>query len=488
MPFSLLFLAIYGAVKALYSIWWKPKWLERRLRQQAWSKPVNLNHKIVQRVDPFTFNTVQKYGKISMFWNGKTPRLIISDPELMKEVLSNKLGHIQKPPLNPLILILARGLTVLEGEKWAIHRRLINPAFHLEKLKGMVPVFVISCNKMIEEWKKMINHQETCEVDVWPEIQKVAKDIISRAAFGSNYEEGKKIFELQHELMMLTIEAMQTLYIPGFRFVPTKKNRRRKKLNIEITSMLRDIVERKQNAMRTGQSKVDDLLSLLLHSSEQNSSGNESGRRSDGLTIEEVIEECKVFYLAGQETTSSLLTWTIIVLAMHQDWQEKAREEVLQVCGKKEPDFEALTHLKTVTMILNEVLRLYPPAIALYQHTREATKIGDISIPAGVDITLPTMLIHRDPEFWGDDAEEFKPERFAAGITKASKDHLAFFPFGWGPRICIGQSFSLLEAKTVLAMILQHFSFELSPSYAHAPYTVMTLQPQRGAQLIIHQV
>lgn len=118
----------------------------------------------------------------------------------------------------------------------------------------------------------------------------------------------------------------------------------------EITSMLRDLVERKQNAMRTGKSKLDDLLSLLLHSNEQNSSSNASGRKVNGLTIEEVIEECKVFYLAGQETTSSLLTWTLIVLAMHPDWQEKAREEVLQVCGKSEPNFEALNHLKIVSI------------------------------------------------------------------------------------------------------------------------------------------
>ncbi|KAF2287143.1 hypothetical protein GH714_038409 [Hevea brasiliensis] len=453
----LLLLGLYGTGRIAYSIWWKPKSLERKLKKQgikgtpykllvgdmkncirmitdAWSKPINLTHQIVQRVDPFTLNIVQKYGKISMFWNGKTPRLIISDPELMKEVLFNKQGHIQKPPVSPLILILARGLTVLDGEKWALHRRLINPAFHLEKLKGMIPVFAISCKEMIEQWKKMVNHQEACEVDVWPELQKTAKDIISRAAFGSNYEEGKKIFQLQQELVVLTVEAMRTLYIPGF------------------------------------------------------SSENASSTKSNGLTIEEIIEECKVFYLAGQETTSALLTWTMIVLAMHPDWQEKAREEVLQICGKKEPDFEALTHLKIVTMILNEILRLYPPVIALYQHTHKETKIGDITIPAGVDLTLPTLLIHHDPDFWGDDAEEFRPDRFSEGVSKASKDHFAFFPFSWGPRTCIGQNFALLEAKTVLAMILQHFSLELSPSYIHAPCTVMTMQPQHGAQVFIRQL
>ncbi|XP_016651733.1 PREDICTED: cytochrome P450 72A15-like [Prunus mume] len=508
-----LVLLLYGAARVSYSIWWKPKWLERQLKRQgirgtpyrpligdmkefvklikeAWSKPMSLTHQIAPRVDPFTLTNMQKYGKISMYWVGTTPRLIVMDTEMMKEILSNRQGHFNKPPLNPLILILTKGLASLEGEKWAKHRRIINPAFHLERLKEMVPVFAVGCGEMIEQWKRMVPLQGAWEMDIWPEIQKLSADVISRAAFGSTYEEGKRVFELQKELLVLTFEAMTTLYIPGFRFVPTKKNQRRKKLAKDITSMLRDIIQKKMNAIRAGESRVDDLLGMLLQSNNQTdlSETVRNTRSNEMLTIEEVVEECKQFYLAGQETTSSWLTWTMIVLAMHPDWQERARQEVLQVCGKKEPNFEALSLLKIVTMILNEVLRLYPPAIAQYQHTYKETKIGDIIAPAGVDITLPTLLIHHDPELWGADAGEFKPERFSAGFSKASKDQQGFFPFGWGPRTCIGQNFAMIEAKLALAMVLQHFSFELSPSYTHAPYTVTILQPQHGAQIMLHQL
>ncbi|KAI4335233.1 hypothetical protein L6164_013899 [Bauhinia variegata] len=506
----LLVFLLYGATRCVSSIWCKPRMLERHLKQQgirgtpykpligdmkefvkvvteAWSKPINLNHEIVSRVDPFTLNNVHKYGKISMFWSGTSPRLIINDPESVREVLSNKRGHFQKPPLNPLILVLSRGLTTLEGENWARRRRTLNPAFHHERLKEMLPAFSTSCSNMLQQWQNMTNAQGTFELDIWPQLQTLTADVISRAAFSSNYEEGKRIFELQKELMVLVVEAMQTLYIPGFRFIPTKKNQRRKKLNEDITSMIRDLIQRKKHAMRHGQSRVDDLLGLLLQPIQENNA-QETMDCDSQMTEEDVIEECKQFYLAGQETTASWLTWTMVVLAMHPDWQDEARKEVLQICQKKEPDYKDLSNFKIINMILYEVLRLYPPVIALYRHTYEETKIGDITLPAGVDLTLPILLINHDPQIWGEDAKEFKPERFAEGVYKASKDQSAFFPFGWGPRTCIGQNFAMLEAKMALALILQHFSFELSPSYVHAPYTVMTLQPQHGAQIRLQQL
>lgn len=140
-------------------------------------------------------------------------------------------------------------------------------------------------------------------------------------------------------------------------------------------------------------------------------------------------------------------------------------------------------------MILLEVLRLYPPLAAHYRHTHSKTRLGGgLSLPAGVDLVLPTIAVHHNCKLWGHDADEFNPGRFSEGVLKATNNQFSYFPFGWGPRSCIGQNFAMIEAKIALAMILQHFSFDLSPSYVHSPVSIITVQPQYGAQIIVRRV
>lgn len=253
-----------------------------------------------------------------------------------------------------------------------------------------------------------------------------------------------------------------------------------------MQELIKGIISKREEALRVGKARNDDLLSLLIESNYKTIKEKEIG-----MSIQEVIEECKLFYIAGQDTTSVLLLWTMVLLSTHPNWQERAREEVIQVFGKRKPTFDDLHQLKIVTQILNEVLRLYPPAAVLIRSNKKETKIGDIFLPPGTTISMPIILLHRDPTYWGDDALEFKPDRFAQGISKASKNNdkvVAFFPFSWGPRICIGQNFALMEAKLALAMILQNFSFQLSPSYIHAPAERFLLYPQHGAHLILNKI
>lgn len=512
---SILVSIVYVAVlrwawRVLNWVWFRPKKVERCLRQQGFAgkpyrllfgdwkensdmlkeartKPIGLSDALLPRVMPFLHQLVKDYGKNSFMWIGPKPRVNIMNPDQIRDVFM-KINEYQKPS-HPLLKPLACGLASHEGEKWAKHRKIINPAFHQEKLKLMIPAFYESCSGMINKWEKLVSVDEgSCELDVWPDLQGLTCDAISRTSFGSNYEEGKRIFDLLKELTDLTVHVIiKAIVIPGYRFLPIPTNRRLKAIDKEIKASLNALINKREKAMSAGEDAKNDLLGLLLESNfrEIQEHGNTKSVR---MSIEDVIDECKIFYFAGQETTSVLLTWTMVLLAQYPNWQARAREEVVQVFGNKKPDFDGLNHLKVVTMILNEVLRLYPPVIMLNRDVHEEIKLGNLLLPAGVQISLPTILLHQDHELWGDDASEFKPERFAEGVSKATKSQVSFLPFGWGPRICVGQNFALIEAKMALAMVLQRYSFELSPSYIHAPRTVITLQPQHGAPMILRKL
>lgn len=505
-----LALVLGWAWRVLNWVWVRPRKMEKCLRKQglhgnsyrflygdskensamvnnALSKPINFSDDVVARASPFIHHTVEKYGKNSFMWFGPAPRLLIADPELIKEVM-NKNYIFKKLKQNPIVRMFSHGLASIDGEQWAQHKKLLTPAFHLHKLKLMLPVMYISCTELVRKWEEKVEKNGWCELDIAPYLHTLTSDVISRTAFGSSYKEGSRVFEIQRQQTELVMNSLQSVYIPGWRFLPTKNNRRMKELNTMIQSSLENIIGKKTKAMQAGESSSDDLLGVLLESISNEQLQNRS--RNVGMSLDDVIGECKLFYFAGQETTSNILVWTIILLGNHPDWQSRAREEVLRVLGNHgKPDFDNLNHLKIVTMILHEVLRLYPPAHTLIRKVYEDTTLGGLKLPAGAEVALPLLLLHYDQNIWGEDAKEFNPDRFAEGVSKATKSNqAAYFPFGWGPRLCLGQNFAMLEAKLALATILQHFSFELSASYTHAPATLITLQPQHGAKLIVHKL
>ncbi|KAH7512769.1 hypothetical protein FEM48_Zijuj12G0125400 [Ziziphus jujuba var. spinosa] len=228
--------------RVLNWVWFRPKKFESLLRQrglcgnsyrlvfgdlkemsqmitEAKSKPMNLSHDIAPRVLSFIHQTVKTYDENSFVWIDPKPRLIIRNPEDLKAIFS-KYGDFHKPHSNPFARLLQTGVLNWEDEKWAKHRRIINPAFHVEKLKKMVPEFDVSCGEMISKWEKMvISKGGSSELDVWPYLQNLTADAISRTAFGSSYEEGRKIFQLQvpQTQTQLVMKAVPSVYIPGWR-------------------------------------------------------------------------------------------------------------------------------------------------------------------------------------------------------------------------------------------------------------------------------
>nr|XP_043637182.1 cytochrome P450 CYP72A219-like [Erigeron canadensis] len=491
-------------------LWFKPKQMEKSLREQglkgspykfmfgdmkemvqmtaeAMSKPMGLTHDIVPRVLPFYHKYLATYGNNCFTWIGIKPLVHICEPNMIREVLTNY-SKFQKPRGgNPLTKLLAKGLAHAEADQWVKHRKILNPAFHAEKLKHMVPTFYMSCCAMMEKWRELVvTSGSSCEVDVWPYIQEFSADVISRTAFGSSFKEGRIIFELQRELTELIKKAAYSLYIPGSRYFPTKNNERMKQIDKKVKVIIRSIINKRVVAMKAGEASKNDLLGTLLDSNYKEI--NHQGNRNFGLSIDEVIEECKLFYFTGQETTGNMIVWTLILLSQNTDWQTKAREEVLNVFGDNIPDLDGLSNLKLINIILNEALRLYPPGIIIRRMVHEETKLGNLTLPAGTLVQVNSLILHHDKDTWGKDANEFKPERFSDGVSKATKGKASYLPFSGGPRVCIGQNYAMLEAKMALSMILKRFSFELSPSYSHAPTVILTLQPQFGAHLIIRKI
>ncbi|KAJ6331119.1 hypothetical protein OIU76_009666 [Salix suchowensis] len=422
-------------------------------------------------------------GTTFLVWFGPTVRLTLSDPDLIQEIFTSKSEFYEKIEAHPLVKQLeGDGLLSLKGEKWAHHRKIITPTFHMENLKLLVPVVAKSVMDMLEPWYSTMSDSDEVEIEVSEWFQTLTEEVITRTSFGSSYEDGKAIFRLQAQQMVLAAVAFQRVLIPGYRFFPTKRNVNSWRLNREISKSLMKLIERRRenSSNKTRHHGPKDLLGLMIQAS--NSS-------SDHVTVHDIVEECKSFFFAGKQTTSNLLTWTTVLLAMHPQWQVQAREEVSRVCGSRGiPTKDDVAKLKTLSMILNESLRLYPPTIATIRRSKADVELGGYKIPRGTELLIPILALHHDQSIWGHDANEFNPRRFSNGVARAAKHHVAFIPFGLGARTCIGQNLAILQAKLTLAIILQRFSFRLATSYQHAPTVLMLLYPQFGAPIIFQRL
>lgn len=504
---SVGFILITILVNILVKLWWMPLRIQKSLRNQGIDGPPYkllygstqelleikkraksismefMPHDIVHGIFPHIHVWTQLYGRIFVYWLGTKARIFVHDPELMKQILSNKFGHYEKTDPNFQLkhLFGVYGLANTSGEKWARQRRLLNPAFHLESLKLMVPVMAASMGMMLDKWENAIA-DGVKEIEVSEEFRCLTADVIARTAFGTSFEQGKHIFHMLAELTVLAGKSFGKMYFPGYRFLPTPSNSRSRKLDVAIQQSLRELIlnRKKDVELEKNESYGTDLLGLMMNAYKDEVKGKSN---FVSLSLQHMVDECKTFFTAGSETTATLLTWTVILLGMHMDWQDKAREEVLHTFKRDTLNFNLLTRLKIMNMILYEVLRLYPPVTMLSRRTCKKMQLGSLTLPAGMELLLPTITVNHDEELWGKDAKDFNPQRFSQGISKASTHPAAFTTFGFGPRNCIGQNFALIEAKVMLTMILQRFTFSISPAYIHAPALIFTLLPVHGAQI-----
>ncbi|XP_025794005.1 cytochrome P450 709B2-like isoform X2 [Panicum hallii] len=455
----------------------------RRMKAEADGAALDArDHDYLPRVVPHFL--AWKYGAPFLYWFGPQPRICLFDYESVRQVLWNKSGHFTKTDTHPTILaMLGKGLVLVEGTDWVRHRRVANPAFAMDKLKMMTTTMVSCAERLIRECEELAatNKSGEVEVEFSRHFQELTAEVISRTAFGSSYKEGKEVFRTQKQLLALAMATLLNLQLPGFKYLPTKNNRLKWMLEKKMRTTLMAIIQPRLASKGSGFG--DDLLGLMLEACFM----TEQGEKRDelALTMDEIIDECKTFFFAGHETTSHLLTWAVFLLSLHPEWQERLREEVLRECGKANPTADMLSKLKEMTMVLLETLRLYGPVLTMLRKPISDIRLGSLSIPKGTGIMIPIPILHRDKEVWGENANEFDPLRFENGITNAAKTPQALLSFSIGPRSCIGQNFAMLEAKSVMAMILQKFSFTLSPKYVHAPTDLITLQPKFGLPIVL---
>ncbi|OMP09450.1 Cytochrome P450 [Corchorus olitorius] len=474
----------------------------------------SIHHDIVGRLLPHYVTWSKSYGKRFIYWHGIEPRMCLTETELIKELMTKHhlvtgKSWLQQQGSKHFI---GRGLLMANGQDWYHQRHIAAPAFMGDKLKvinnnnnmnsdmgfdfvfGVLIIFkmvgfsgimekqsysghMVECTKqMLKSLENAVESGKT-EFEIGEYMARLTADIIAKTEFASSYEKGKQIFHLLTSLQHLCAEASRHLCFPGSRFLPTKYNRDIKSLKMEVDRLLLEIIQSRRDCVEIGRSSSygNDLLGMLLNEMEK--------KRSDGFSINQqmVMDELKTFFFAGHETTSLLLTWTVMLLASNPTWQDKVRAEIKHVCNGGVPSVDQLPKLTLLNMVINESLRLYPPATVLPRMAFEDIKLGDLFIPKGISIWIPVLAIHHSEELWGKDANEFNPERFSRPY--ASSRH--FMPFAAGPRNCIGQSFAIMEAKIILAMLISKFSFNISESYRHAPIVVMTIKPKYGVQVYL---
>ncbi|KAL6861891.1 hypothetical protein ACP4OV_017591 [Aristida adscensionis] len=436
------------------------------------------SHDFIQRVMPQCRAWTSRYGKVFLSWSGSAPTLWVGDYDMVRRILAGRTGLYRKADPGPDILaLLGMGLAFVEGDDWARHRRVVHPAFTMDKIKSMTGTMAACAGEVISEWAARAAGG-AATVEVGKQFQELTADVISHTAFGSSYRQGKEVFLAQRELQFMAFASIDNVRVPGLKYVPTKGNVRQWQLERKVRGMLMAVIDERQ-AMGYG----TDLLGLML---EANAAGDDTGRRI--MSMDEIIDECKTFFFAGHDSTSHLLTWAMFLLGTHPEWQQRLREEVLRECGADAgapPLADALSKLKLVTMVLYETLRLYGAVTTMARKAAADAELCGVRVPRGTVLAIPIAMLHRDEEVWGADAGEFNPLRFRDGVGRAAAHPSALLAFSSGPRACIGQDFAMLEAKVTLAIILRRFAFEVAPEYVHAPIDLLTLQPSRGLPVVL---
>jgi cytochrome P450 len=421
--------------------------------------------------DPLRFlrGTQQRYGDVVRVALGPLEVTLLSHPDLVEDVLvtRNRLWQKDRYLHETLRPVLGDGLLSSEGDFWRRQRRLAQPAFHRDRIKAYGAIMVTHAERLAAQWRDG-------EIrDVHADMMHLTLEIVAETLFGANVGHQAEAVGAALESVLAVASDPFELFFPWLKRLPTPMRRRFGRGVVELDAIVYGIIERRR---ASGAGETNDLLSMLLHARDDDGS-----RMSD----KQLRDECMTLFLAGHETTALNLSWTWLLLSQHPAVSAKLSRELADVLGDRSPTFDDLPNLRYAAHIIAESLRLYPPAWSMGREAREDVELGGYRIARGDQVWFCPWAIQRDPR-WFDDPNEFRPERWEGDFAK-SLHRYAYFPFGGGPRFCIGQAFAQMEAVLLLATLARSFRLEVQPSPRPVPEPSVTLRPKHGLRVRVRR-
>ena len=411
--------------------------------------------------------TCAQYGDVVPVRLGPRRAVLFYHPDAIEEVLvTRSRDFVKSPGVRLLRPLLGDGLLLSERDVWLRQRRLVQPAFHRQRVAAYGEIMTAYATRRLADWK------EGDVFDVHDEMMSLTQAIVAKTLFDAEVSgEAHEVGTASHVLMQDFGARLGSLLQLLPSWLPTPANVRARRAIRRLNQVVyRMIAARRQSAEDRG-----DLLSILLHAQDADD--------GTGMTDQQVRDEVMTLFMAGHETTAVALSWTWYLLAQHPEVDGRLAEELRTVLGSRAPTAADLPRLPYTEMVVTEAMRLYPPAYALGRQATIPTEVAGHPVAAGVVVILPTWVVQRDPR-WFEEPEAFRPERWE-GERARRLPRYAYFPFGGGPRQCIGQGFAMMEASLLLTAIAQRFRLTLVPGQRVTPTPYVTLRPEPGIRMLL---
>lgn len=412
----------------------------------------------------FLTESARKFGDVVRLRFLHVPVCVLNNPEHIEQVFNSR--NFIKPKSLRLPLqrrIFGNGLLSSDGEVWLRERRLTQPAFHRDRLARYADVMVASTEEMLADWKGEESR------DVYDDMRELALEIAAKCLFNADMtRDGAIVREVSNTVTKVFASQGGPRWILD-NILPTPNNLRFRKAIKQLDKIIYDLISRHR------EDKANDLIAMLL------SAEDEDGTR---MSRQQLRDELATLFFASHEAAALVLTWTCYLLARHPDKQDtlvaELRSRLQDRTAPKVADLTALTYTR---LVIKEAMRLYPPNRSVGREALNDCEIGDYYVPAGTQLLMSQWVVHRDSRYFKS-PEEFLPERWTPEFIRQLPKY-AHFPFGGGPRVCIGQDFAIMEAMLVIATMLRRFKLVLVEGQVVEPQPVVLLRPKNGIRVRI---